>query len=175
MPTVSTDQTDRTLTIQATPVLQFDGNGTLTGVDFTYAQTGSTPNMPNMVNQQNGNINLRNMPSNHNYTDNVDITINLTTTASGYGVQFASSSQGNGPIWFCVSATDPTPIPTPANMSCGANTSSQVYIDDNQSDGGLSYSFCMGVMVPALSSTPFTIDPIVTGKGQNSSSFMLSE
>jgi len=172
MPTVTTDQTDRSITIQATPVLKFDANGTLTGVDFTYVQTGSDPNMPGMVNQQNGNINLRNMPANHNYTDNVDITIDLITSASGYAVNFATASQGNGPIWFCVSETDPTPIATPADMSCGANSTSQVYIDDDQSDGGSSYSFCMGVMVPALSSTPFTIDPIISTKGTNSS-FML--
>jgi hypothetical protein len=184
MPTVTTDQKDRSITIQATPTLHWDANNQITGVTFSYSETSSDPNMPNVVNETNGNIDLTHLPNNANYTDNVDVIINLTCSATGPNgnslvVEFAPTSPSPGPIWFCNvpppgGPKDPTPIATPPSMAIGANSLSQVYIDDNQADGGASYCFCMAVVVPSVGTTPFTIDPIITGKGNSNSSFMLS-
>lgn len=186
---VSTTQKDRCLTITASPTLSWNSNGQLTGVTMSYQQGSSDPNMPGAVNPIKGNINLMGMPANNSYTDNVDITINLDdSTALGPNgtkvpVRFAytteSNGDGTGPIWFCAMpqpgrAKDPKQIATPSGMIIGENNSSQVYINDDQADGGSSYCFCLAVVVPSASATPWTIDPIITGKGSNSS-FMLSE
>lgn len=182
-------QQDRLLTITATPTLNWNASGQLTGVTMSYSQYTSTPNMPNMVNPRTGDINLRNMPANNNFTDNVDITINLDdSTAVGpngahVAVRFAypteSNGDGTGPIWFCATPQpgqpkNPAQIPNPPGMSTGENTSSQVYLNDDQPDGGSSYSFCLALVVPSVSGTPITIDPIVSGKGKTST-FMLKQ
>lgn len=184
MPILTSDQKDRSITIQATPTLHANSSGQITSVTFAYEETASDPNMQNVVNETTGDINLSHLPSNSRYTDNVDILINLVTPVTGpqglnYDVRFATTSEGNGPIWFCAvpppgGPKDPTPIPTPSDMSIGANSSTQVYLNDDQADGGSSYCFCMAVVVPSVSATPFTIDPIITGKG-GSNSFMLSD
>lgn len=183
------DPVDRTLSITAKPSLIWDANGMVTSVTFAYSQGPSNPNMPNAVNETNGNINLKGMPANSNFTNNVDITINLDdSTALGPNgahvtVRFAlpteSNNDGTGPIWFCATPApgdpkNPAAIATPTGMSIGENSITQVYINDDQADGGSSYSFCMAVVVPSsTSTTPITIDPVITGKGKNT--FMLSE
>lgn len=181
---VTLDQEDRSITIQATPTLNYDMNEGLTSVTFSYEETDSRPNMQNVVNEQTGDIDLTRLPPNAKYTDNVDVIINLVTSiplpnGNSITVNFAPATPSPGAIWFCAvpppgGPKDPTPIATPAGMSIGENTASQVYLNDDQADGGSDYCFCMAVVVPSLSSSTYTIDPIVTGKGTNSS-FMLSK
>jgi hypothetical protein len=188
MPTV-TDVQDRTLAITATPTLNWSGNSAtgwfLSSITMAYSQTGSNPTMNGVVNSGNGNINLHNMPPNSSFTDNVDITFTLDTSqckdpnGNSIGVRWAQTSEGNGPIWFC--ATPPPHQPkntnpiTVSGMTLGRTSDTVIYLDDDQGDNGSSYTFCLGVTVPSVSNVPFTIDPVISGKGQNTNSFMLSE
>lgn len=170
---------DRTLSITATPTLIWHAPNDI-GATMAYAQTGSTPNMPNLVNSQTGNISLRNMPSNNNYTDNVDITITLDTSQlrdqSGNPVagRWAYANEGNPPddvgfCWFCTTPApgqrkDTTEITIPG-MTTGRTSDTVVFIDDNTADGDLTYTFCLGLVLPAYSNYYITIDPTIIGKG----------
>lgn len=178
------DLQDRTLAITASPTLIWDPCGDLTGATMAYAQTGSNPTMNGVVNSGNGRINLHNMPKNSAFTDNVDITITLDTSTAkdpngnSIAVRWAETTEGSGPIWFCATPQpgqqkNTTPISV-TGMTLGRTSDTVIYINDDQADGGSDYTFCLGITVPSVSSSPITIDPIVTGKGTKSS-FMLNE
>lgn len=182
MPVTTTDK-DRTLTITASPTLTWDGS-VPTKATMSYSQGASDPNMPGVVNPANGRINLRALPPASGYTTNVDITIMLDTTTAKdpngnpIAVRWALAGEGNGAIWFCATPQpgkqkDTTPISVDL-MTLTRTSDTQLDIDDNQALGGSDYTFCMGLTVPSISTTPLLIDPIVTGKGTNTS-FMLSE
>lgn len=189
MPTVKselgTDPVDRTLSITVTPVLVWNRvSPPDIGATISYAESDSTPNMPNIVNEQTGAINLSRMPANHNYTDNVDITLTLDTSqlrdSNGNPItgRWALASEGaNGFCWFCtVNATPPpaysTTPTTITGMSTSRSSDTVILINDDTADGGPSYAFCLGLVLPGFNNYYITIDPIISTKGTNSS-FML--
>lgn len=172
--------TDRTLAITATPRLTYPGPNQF-GATMSYEQTGSDPNMPPVVDKKTGDITLKKMPSNNNYTDNVDITITLDTSQlvdqNGNPVQgrwaHENEYSGTGPVtgfcWFCATPTpgcqkDATPITVPG-MATVRNSDTVVVIDDNTADGDTIYTFCLGLVLPEHGIYYITIDPKIVGKG----------
>jgi hypothetical protein len=177
---------DRTLSLTATPTLIWNGPDNISA-NMTYTQTGSDPNMPNVVDRRTGFINLSAMPANKKYTNNIDITITLDASGlkdpSGNAIPASWANVGdpvNNPMngvapntpwaWFC--ATPPkgqpyvtTPVLIP-NMASIRNSDTVVFIDDNTPVTAANYIFCLGLLLwPAGRRYFITIDPIVGGKG----------
>ncbi len=181
---------DRTLSLTATPTLIWNGPNNITAT-IDYNQTASVPNMPNVVTKKTGQIDLSHLPSNANYTSNVDIMITLDASAlkdpSGNSVpaqwgvanldpQNGSPWSGVPPMtpwaWFCANPPSPgaqyntTPILIP-NMISIRNSDSVVFIDDNAAIGSGNYTFCLGLvlLLPSGARYFITIDPSIVGKG----------
>jgi hypothetical protein len=163
---------DRTLAITVTATSNWFSPGNL-GANITYSQTGSNPNMPNVVKRNTGNIDLRHMPKNSKFTDNVDITLTLDdqiTDESGNSLaaRWAYADEGTPPsqgfCWFTVSETDPTIITIPG-MSTARMSETSILIDDSTPDSATPYTFRMGLVVPSLNDYYITIDPVIVGKG----------
>ena len=172
----------RTLNITCTPTLVWRPDGSI-GATMAYSQGTSVPNMPNVVNPANGNINLGRMPNNKNYTNNVDVNITLDSShcvdqnGNSIGVRWAYPNEGNPPndigcIWFVNTPPQGQPKDTTAiavpGMSTGRTSDSLVFIDDNTPMAGPAYSFCMAIVIPSRSNYYITIDPVVSGKGGTS-------
>lgn len=174
---------DRTLNITCTPTLIWQPNGEI-GATMAYAQGASVPNMPNVVNPANGNISLGRMPSNNNYTDNVDISFTLDSShcvdqnGNSIGVRWAYPAEGNPPddvgcIWFCNTPAPGQRKDTTAisinGMTTGRISDSVLFIDDNTPDDApgqpSTYTFCMAIVIPSRSNYYITIDPAIVGKG----------
>lgn len=184
---------DRTLSVTATPTLVWNGANDITAT-MAYAQTASVPNMPNVVDRRTGQIDLSKLPSNANYTSNVDIMITLDASAlrdrSGNSIpaQWGAASldpqipppgghwSGVPPktpwAWFCANPPansptyDTTPILIP-NMIAIRNSDSVVFIDDNAAIGTGNYTFCLGLVLLLGGGNRYfiTIDPTIIGKG----------
>jgi hypothetical protein len=70
---------DRSVAISAKPTLIWiDANNI--DASIAYTETGSTPNMPAIVNPGTGEINLRNMPVANGFGSRVIITLTIDTT-----------------------------------------------------------------------------------------------
>lgn len=179
---------DRTLGITATPTLVWnDGTYNNIGATMAYTQTSSVPNMPNKVDKKSGQIDLSHMPSNSNYTNNVDIIVTLDASAlrdlSGNPLAAQWSQVGdiigwNGAppttpwCWFCAN-----PLPGSSqydhnqidvlNMTTVRTSDSVVFIDDNTLIGTGNFTFCLGLtlLLPTGARYFITIDPTIVGKG----------
>lgn len=174
-----TGQQDRTLSITCTPTLVWTSSVPPynIGATMTYAETGSNPNMPNVVDRQTGDINLRNMPNNANFTDNIDIYLTLDTSQlrdpNGNAVRgrWANAGEGSQPgmgaAWF-INMPPPinyTPITVPAGMVIDRQSDTLVVIDDNTADGSPSLAFCTALVLPDYGSYFIAFEPIISGKG----------
>lgn len=193
MPTVKSpidaDQQDRTLTVIVTPTLVWRNDGSI-GATIAFSQGNSNPNMPNRVNPANGNISLQGMPRNANYNDNVDITLTLDTSQckdrNGNAVvaRWAYATEGNPPddVGYCWFVANPQPG-QPKNlqhiaidgMTVSRIDDTNILIDDDTADGSDTYTFCMGFVLPDYSNYYITIDPVISGKGTSTNSFMLAD
>lgn len=184
----ASEQQDRTVSITCTPTLVWISSTPPYNIEATmvYTQTGSSPNMPGAVNQQSGDIDLKHLPKNANYTDNVDIYLTLDTSQlkdpNGNSVvgRWAKSGEGADPgmgaAWF-INMPPPvnyTPIATPTGMSIDRQSDTLVVIDDDTADGGQSYAFCTAITLPDYGSYFIAFEPVISGKGSNSN-FMLKE
>lgn len=166
---------DRTLTIQVNATSNWGINGL--GANISYQITGSNPSFPNAITDPQGDINLSNMPTDPNFTDNIDITFILNaamTDQNGNPLasRWALPSEGSGNYdspegfcWFCASPGNTEPI-TVADMTTVRNSDTSVTIDDDTPDNyAAQYFFCLG-LVALLPETHFiTIEPVITGKG----------
>lgn len=177
---------DRTLQLSCTPTLIWAGDGSITAT-MAYTQTGSVPAMNNAVDARTGNINLRHMPANNLFTDNVDISLYLDTSkcvdqnGNPIAVRWALPTEGNPPddvgaIWFVANPAPGQPKNLKAitinGMSASRLTDSILLIDDNTAvdlPGHTSvYTFCMAIVIPSRGNYYITIDPAVVGKGTSS-------
>lgn len=181
---------DRTITMTCTPVLTYPSTGGY-GATVTFTQSDGEPNGMRGRVDRNGNIRLTNMPTDANYNDNVDITINLDTSQlvdeNGVAIagRWATASEysGTGPVtgfgWFCSINSDGTynadsPI-TIQDMSITRESDTQILINDDTADNGPSYAFCLGLVLPTKSNYYITLDPRISSKDTNINAFMLKE
>lgn len=179
---------DRTLGITATPTLIWnDGTYNNIGATMAYTQTSSVPNMPNKVDKKSGQIDLSHMPSNSNYTNNVDIIMTLDASAlrdlSGNPLPAQWSQVGDITSWtgsppttpWCWFCANPPPGSSQynhdqidvLNMTTVRNSDSVVFIDDNTLIGTGNFTFCLGLtlLLPTGARYFITIDPAIVGKG----------
>lgn len=193
---------NRTLAITATPTLIWQ-NSSSVGASLTYAETGSSPNMPAIVNPGTGEINFRNTPSNNNYTALTIITLTLDpsqlrnqngTQPFPGGGRWALNTEGyyqspptvpptSGAVWFCATPApgqpkDATPVTVPY-ASCRRISDTQVEISIN-SDGVLrgtnfKFQFCLGLVLPGMGNYYITIDPPIKGTGTGGTSPLAEE
>lgn len=191
-PDAPTTTTDRTLSITCTPTLIWNSSSPPynIGATIVYAQTGSNPNMPNVVDRQTGDINLRNMPNNANFTDNIDIYLTLDTsqlkTPNGapvtgrWAMAGEGSQPGMGAAWF-INIPQPggpinyTPIAVPTGMTIDRQSDTLVVIDDNTPDGSPTYAFCTAIVLPDYGNYFISFEPLISTKGKGSNQFMLKE
>ena len=189
---VGDDQVDRTLSISCRPTLTWNSwtvPYNITGT-MVYTQTGSNPQMGQIVDPSSGDINLRNMPNNSNYNDNVDIYMTLDTSGlvdhdgnpiSGrWALSGEGTMPGMGAAWFINpppvgGPIDYTPIPNPTGMSIDRQSDALVVIDDDTGLGTPTYAFCTGLVLPGFDNYFMAFEPLISGKGKGGNSFMLKE
>ncbi|MFM5948814.1 MAG: hypothetical protein ACKOPM_06235 [Novosphingobium sp.] len=184
--------TDRTLFITAKPTLTWYSPTFARIASMQYTQGDTNPNMPNLVNPVTGDIRLGRMPSTPGFTDNVDITIALDSSAildsTGTHVvaQWAPANDGGmsgqppatAYCWFINNPVPGMPIDYTAISVPGMSTSVDIYsnvlIDDNTPDDKpgqpSKYTFCLGLSV-WTSQGPrvfVPIEPQIIGKGVGS-------
>lgn len=199
-------RSNRTMEIMCTPVLTYPEGGGY-GANVTYSLVRGTGGMNGKVNgnsrvDSRGNINLTQMPDTPGFNDNVDIIITLNTselidrngdpTAGRWalpaeGPTWYPNGDHVGCCWFCAyDATksppyDPTkPITIPgmtAALVPPVSATSPVKIQDDVADNGPSYGFCLGLILPDVTASPYfiTLDPVLTSKTMGSNAFMLKE
>jgi hypothetical protein len=187
---------DRSVAISAKPTLIWiDANNI--DASIAYTETGSTPNMPAIVNPGTGEINLRNMPVANGFGSRVIITLTIDTTnlknqngtmmppgsgrwglnSEGYYQNPPTVPPTSGAIWFCANpaagtAKDATPIQLPY-ASCARISDTQVAItlDTHGVRNGTNFKFqfCLGLVLPGQSNYYITIDPTIKGTGTGTS------
>lgn len=183
-------QQDRTISITCTPVLTWTSSVPpySIGGTMTYAQTGSNPNMPNAVDRQSGDIDIKNMPKNANYTDNIDIYLTLDTSQlkdpNGNPVTGRWTKSGDvadpnvNAAWFITyplpTPINYTPITPPTGMTIDRQSDTLVVIDDDSADGAPACAFCTGLTLPDYGTYVISFEPIISGKGKTTL-FMLKE
>jgi hypothetical protein len=182
---------DRSYNLIVTPTLVWqDANNV--GASIAYSQGTSTPQMPPIVNPGTGEINLRNLPANANYTNNVLITITLDqsqlrdingNTLPGGG-RWAYDNEGTAPskggCFFCAvyqlgAPANTAPIQIP-NMRAGRTDTTPgstvyIYYNPGQVRQGqpITLQFCLGLVLPNFGNYYITIDPQVKGTGTGTS------
>lgn len=167
--------TDRTLAIQVNATSNWNVPGL--GANITYQITGSNPSFPNAITDTQGDINLSDMPTDPDFTDNIDITFTLNAAMTDQNgdplaSRWALSTEGSGSYetpegfcWFCASPGNTDPISV-AGMSTVRNSDTSVTIDDNTpDDNAAEYFFCLGLVVLMPEPHFITIEPVITGKG----------
>ncbi|WP_285709092.1 hypothetical protein [Erythrobacter oryzae] len=165
--------------VQVTPSLEIQAP------NIVFEQTlGHPTGMEGRVDEH-GDINLTDMPFNAEYTDNVDITINLDSSLlfdpNGNRVTgrwaFVDESSGQGETgfgWFC--GTDAagkysTKIPIPIDgMRIERLNDMQLRINDDTPKATPEYAYAIALVLPAYNNYYITIDPRITTKTTNTSS-----
>lgn len=137
----------------------------------TYTQTGSTPDMPGIVDAS-GNIHFDRAPAfDHTlYNESIDITLNLSgsTTLQGGAsttpVTWATAI-GNGVQHSAMQIWDENNQPTNeivASFVAGSNNMSILLIDND--DDSNTYSYKPAVIIPALNNYYISLDPKVINR-----------
>lgn len=199
--TTETTLQNRTIEIECTPELNYPSTGGY-GATATYRQTGANPPSMNGRVDGRGNINLTNLAKDSDFNDNVDIIITLNASKlkdrSGNATAGRWALPAEGPTWypngdhvgccwFC--EDDPSKSPPydptkPIRISgMGAalvppvTDTSPVKIQDDVPDDGPAYGFCLGLVLPDVSNTPYfiTLDPVLGTKTTRGNTFMLKE
>jgi hypothetical protein len=166
---------DRTLEIQVNATSNWTANGL--GANISYQITGSNPSFPNAITDPQGDIDLSAMPTDPNFTDNIDITFTLNaamTDQNGNALpaRWAVAGEGSGVYdipegfcWFCAAPGNTRPMSV-AGMNTLRNGDLSVTINDDTPDNDAAqYFFCLG-LVALLPETHFiTIEPVISGKG----------
>ncbi|WP_285709094.1 hypothetical protein [Erythrobacter oryzae] len=189
--TTDTDTMDRQITMLCTPTLVWNADGSI-GATIAFTQTNGVPAAMNGRIGSDGSIDLTAMPNDPAYNDNIDITIMLDTSrmVTQDGSQpvagrwaLPDEFSGSGPVtgygWFCgtdangnYSASVPITIP---DMSFVRVSDTELVIDDDTPDNAPAYAYAMGLVLPGYSNYYMTIDPRITTKTTNTSSFMLND
>ncbi|MHA6334013.1 hypothetical protein ACXYL9_10060 [Qipengyuania sp. CAU 1752] len=160
---------DRTLELKCTPHKAASG-----GWRIEWEETGSNPNMPNMVDKD-GNIDLKKMPNQAKFTNRIDITITLDTSAMmalNPPVTGSWSTQSDGKVgsfcWFGADENghyDPAkPITVPDLLPRRVSDTVMV-IDDQRELSGPAYGFALSVELGGGENGKITIDPMLSSKG----------
>jgi hypothetical protein len=182
---------DRSINLIVTPTLVWQ-NANNVGATIAYSQGATTPQMPPIVNPGTGELNLRSLPANANYTNRVLITITLDQSQlkdiNGNplpgGGRWAYDNEGTAPslggCFFCAvyqlgGPVNTTPIQVP-NMTAGRTDTtpgSTVFIyynpDMTRRGQAITLQFCLGLVLPNYSNYYITIDPQVKGTGTGTS------
>jgi hypothetical protein len=168
---------NRYIAVRWTPTLVYSGSD-ITATWTTSMLFTSPSSMLTRVDSS-GNINLQGMPKGDNFTDNVDIMIQLDTSEmvdqSGNPVAgrwaLANESPGDGTPgghgWFCGNKPDGSYEPNLAakipGMSIIRIGDDQVLIKDETPDNDPGYAYCLGLFVPARNYF-MRLDPRITSK-----------
>lgn len=183
---------DRSFGVIVTPTLHWSDPHNCTSTQ-QYTQSSSTPQMPPVVNRATGQIDLRTLPANANYTDKVLIqfTLDQSQLRDYYGnplpagsARWAFNNEGTAPslggCFFCAvyqlgGPVNTTPIQIP-NMRAGRTDetfASTVFIYYNPTltprNQPITLQFCLGLVLTSFSNYYITIDPQVVGKGGGTS------
>ncbi len=182
---------DRSYNLIVTPTLVWQDVNNV-GATIAYSQGVSAPQMPPIVNPGTGDVNLRGLPANSNFTNKVLITITLDqsqlkdingNTLPGGG-RWAYDNEGTAPslggCFFCATyqlgaPVNTAPIQIP-NMRAGRTDTtpgSTVFIyynpDNTRRGTAITLQFCLGLVLPNYGNYYITIDPAVKGTGTGTS------
>ena len=141
----------------AAPLDPHNGWGAF-GAKAIYIQTGSTPQMPCLVDWNTGNIDLTNLPMAPGYTNNVDITFTLKP------FMFNKLGQHCAAQWATPIDKAITITPNDGEMTASYTNNMTLFLDDSDNDAD-QYTYKLGFMMPGYGNYFVSLDPHIVNRG----------
>lgn len=135
----------------------------------TYTQTGSTPDMPGLIDSD-GSIHLDRAPSfDHNqYNENIDITFNLSGSATSQGGDTLAiawpSAIGNGVSQSAMQTWDSNNQPTSEITASFVPGDSMAVLLSDKDDDSNTYSYKPAIVIPSQNNYYISLDPRIVNK-----------
>jgi hypothetical protein len=200
----STKDRSATITVTPTLVWHSTNPPNITAT-LEYAVSDCDPANTATVDTSSGSINISHMPATAGYNENIDFALVLDTSnmkdASGNlltgndtprwahgdeGPTYTDSkgkTQHLGYGWFCKINNlgpplnyDISPPITIDKMDFKRKTDTKLMIDDDTPDGSPVYCYMMAFVLPGANNNYYiSIDPVISGKGTQTTNFMLKK